>query len=234
MFLLYIISCFVNTSNNKFILEDEMKLFKRFLILFILFLSYTFICAFSYASSVSSDISDNVFRLHIIANSDSEEDQNLKLIVRDNIINYMKEISSDISTKEEAIDIISSHLTEFHYIATQTIKEAGYDYSVNLSIGKFDFPTKEYGDISLPSGIYDALRIEIGEANGHNWWCVMFPTLCFVDVSSGKLDDNSKGILESNLSDEEFSLVSEDTFAVNLKFKIVEFFEDIKISLANR
>ena len=114
------------------------------------------------------------------------------------------------------------------------IKEAGYDYSVNLSIGKFDFPTKEYGDISLPSGIYDALRIEIGEANGHNWWCVMFPTLCFVDVSSGKLDDNSKGILESNLSDEEFSLVSEDTFAVNLKFKIVEFFEDIKISLANR
>ena len=211
----------------------NIKFFKRFLVLIILFLLYTFICAFSYASSVSSDISDSVFRLHIIANSDSEEDQNLKLVVRDNVLTYMKEIAPHVSSKEEAISILSAHLDDFKSIAIKTINDAGYDYNVNLYVGKFDFPTKEYGDIALPSGIYDALRIEIGEAKGHNWWCVMFPTLCFVDVSSGSLDEESKGVLESSLTEEEFSLVSEDSFGVNLKFKIVEFFEDIKISLAN-
>lgn len=210
-----------------------MKFFKRFLILIILFLCYTFICAFSYASSVSSDISDNVFRLHIIANSDSDEDQALKLAVRDNVLNYMKEIAANISTKDEAIQLTSSHLDEFHDIATDTIKENGYDYDVKLTIGEFDFPTKEYGDISLPAGMYDALKIEIGEAKGHNWWCVMFPTLCFVDVSSGSLDDDSKEVLESNLTDEEFSLVTEDNLSVKLKFKIVELFEDMKVSLAD-
>lgn len=210
-----------------------MRLFKRFLLLIILFLFYTFICAFSYASSVSSDIADNVFRLHIVANSDTDEDQNLKLIVRDNILNYMKEIASSVSSKEEAVEIITSHLDDFYNIAINTIRNAGYDYDVNLSVGQFDFPTKEYGDISLPAGIYDALRIEIGEAQGHNWWCVMFPTLCFVDVSSGSLDEGSKGVLEDNLSDEEFSLISDDSADVKFKFKVVEFFENIKISLAN-
>lgn len=214
-------------------LLKKINLFKRISIILILFLLYTFICAFSYASSVASDISESVFRLHIVANSDSEEDQNLKLKVRDNILAYMKSISCDISTKGEAIDMVNSHLDEFYDIAINTIQDAGYNYDVKLSVGKFDFPTKDYGDISLPSGMYDALKIEIGEAKGHNWWCVMFPTLCFVDVSSGTLDEDSKEILESSLTDEEFTLVSEDNFGVNLKFKIVEFFEDIKISLAN-
>ena len=211
-----------------------MKLFKRFFILIILFLCYTFICAFSYAASVSSDIQDSVFRLHILANSDSEEDQNLKLLVRDNVLSYMKEISSDVSSKDEIISIMEENLDEFKDIATNTIRNSGYDYDVNLSIGRFDFPTKTYGDISLPAGIYDALRIEIGEAKGHNWWCVMFPTLCFVDVSSGSLDEDSKEVLESNLNQEEYDLISEDNFGINLKFKIVEFFENIKVSLANK
>ena len=81
--------------------------------------------------------------------------------------------------------------------------------------------------------MYDALRIEIGEAKGHNWWCVMFPTLCFVDVSSGTLDEDSKEVLESSLNDEEYELISDDSFVTNFKFKIVEFFEDVKIHLAS-
>ncbi len=210
-----------------------MKFFSRFSLIAILFLCYFFVCAFSYASSVSADISDSVFRLHIIANSDSEEDQNLKLIVRDSILDYMKEIASDVSSKEEAIAVINDNLDAFYNIAINTIHDNGYDYDVKLSVGEFDFPTKVYGDISLPAGIYDALRIEIGAAEGQNWWCVMFPTLCFVDVSSGSLDEESKDVLESNLTDEEFSLVSDDSLGVKFKFKIVEFFEDIRISLAN-
>lgn len=211
-----------------------MKLFKRFLILFVLFIAYLFICANSYANTVSKDLSNSVFRLHILANSDSEEDQNLKLLVRDNVLKYMKEISNGATSKKDIEALMEQHLNDFYDIARKTILENGYNYDVKLEIGKFDFPTKVYGDISLPAGMYDALRIEIGEAKGHNWWCVMFPTLCFVDVSSGSLDDESKEVLESSLDDEEYDLVTDDNFAVSLKFKIVEFFEDMKINLASK
>lgn len=141
-----------------------MKLFKRLLVLIFLFICYTFVCAFSYANTISEDLSNSVFRLHILANSDSEEDQNLKLLVRDNILSYMKGISSGVSSKEEVIRIMDEHLDDFYDVAIKTIIEAGYDYDVKLEIGKFDFPTKVYGDIALPAGVYDALRIEIGEA----------------------------------------------------------------------
>ena len=209
-----------------------MKFYKRILLLMVLFLCYTSICAFSYATVVFDDISDSVFRLHIIANSDSKEDQDLKLLVRDNVLKYMKEISTNVSSKEEVISLMEEHLDDFKSIAISTIRENGFDYDVNLRIGKFDFPTKTYGDISLPSGMYDALRIEIGDAIGQNWWCVMFPTLCFVDVSSGSLDDDSKAVLEESLNDEGFDLVSENNSKSKFKFKIVEFFEDIRITLA--
>ena len=210
-----------------------MNFLKRIFIILFLFVLYTSICAFSYAQAVSSDISNSVFRLHIVANSDSEEDQNLKLTVRDNILEYMKKISLDINSKETIISLVNEHLDEFRNIALATIHNAGFDYNVNIKIDKFDFPTKNYGDISLPAGFYDALRIEIGNAKGHNWWCVMFPTLCFVDVSSGSLDENSKDVLESNLNEEEYDLVSGDSIGINFKFKIVELFENIKIKLAH-
>lgn len=141
-----------------------MKLFKRLLVLIFLFICYTFICAFSYANTISEELSNSVFRLHILANSDSEEDQNLKLLVRDNVLEYMKEISSNVSSKEEVIHLMDEHLNDFYEVAKKTIISEGYDYDVNLEIGKFDFPTKVYGDIALPAGVYDALRIEIGEA----------------------------------------------------------------------
>ena len=210
-----------------------MKLFKRLGVILLLFILYTFVCAFSYANTVSADLANSVFRLHIIANSDSPEDQNLKLLVRDNVLSYMKEISSDVSSKEEVISLMNEHLDDFYKIARETIVNAGFDYDVDLEIGNFDFPTKVYGNVSLPAGFYDTLRIKIGEASGHNWWCVMFPTLCFVDVSSGTIDEDSKDVLESNLNDEEFELVVSDAPTFNFKFKLVEFFDNIKISLAN-
>lgn len=141
-----------------------MKLFKRLLVLIVLFICYTFVCAFSYANTISEDLSNSVFRLHILANSDSEEDQSLKLLVRDNILEYMKEISSDVSSKDEVIRLMDEHLDDFYEVARQTIVSEGYNYDIKLEIGKFDFPTKVYGDIALPAGVYDALRIEIGEA----------------------------------------------------------------------
>lgn len=159
-----------------------------FLLLILLFL-YIFVCAFSYVNAVSSDIANSVFRLHVIANSDEKEDQELKLKVRDSVLSYMNEICENVTTKEEAILIANEHIDEFKEIALNTIHENGYDYLVNIRIGNFSFPTKTYGDISLPSGYYDALRIEIGEAKGQNWWCVMFPPLCLLEAEENQLDD---------------------------------------------
>lgn len=208
--------------------------FKRFLILIFLLFIYTIICAVSYVNAVSSNIESSVFRLHVIANSDSKEDQDLKYIVRDNILTYINEISKNASTKEEVIEIARNNIDTIKQIAQETVYENGYNYSVNIKIGNFAFPTKQYGDISLPAGFYDALRVEIGSASGQNWWCVMFPPLCFVDVSSGVVPEESKEVLQENLSYEEYNLLSknQNNSDMNFKFKIVELFQNIGIKLA--
>ena len=200
---------------------------KMVIILSFLLFIYTTICAFSYAQNVSTDIANNVFRLHVIANSDSKEDQELKYKVRDSLLKYMKEICGSCENKAEAICLVKEHQDEFNAIAKQTILDEGYSYDVKINIGNFEFPTKDYGDISLPAGFYDALRVEIGDAKGQNWWCVMFPPLCFVDVTSGVVPEDSKEQLEDSLSEEEYALVSEDSdFKIQFKFKILEFFNN--------
>ena len=200
---------------------------KMVIILSFLLFIYTSICAISYAQIISTDIADSVFRLHVIANSDSKEDQGLKYIVRDNLLSYMNEICSNCETKQEAINIVTENKDKFEEIAKSTIKEQGFSYDVKINIGNFEFPTKNYGDISLPAGYYDALRVEIGEAKGQNWWCVMFPPLCFVDVTSGVVPEESKEVMEENLSEEEFALVSNSSNdELQFKFKLIEFFQE--------
>ena len=208
----------------NFIKNPKLKMIC--ILAFLLFI-YTTICAISYAKSVSEDLENSVFRLHVIANSDSKEDQNLKYIVRDKLLQYMNSYLSNTSTKEDAIKIANKHLDEFKQVAINTIKEQGYSYNVNVKVGNFEFPTKTYGDISLPAGFYDALRVEIGEAKGQNWWCVMFPPLCFVDVTSGVVPEESKKELQNNLSEEEFALISDNQSSnIQFKFKLLEFFTD--------
>ncbi len=198
---------------------------KSGIIIFSLLVLYTFICARSYVQAVSSDISNNVFRLHVIANSNSDEDQNLKYKVRDSLLDYMNTLCTNVSSKEEAILIAQNHKKDFERIALEVIHKEGFDYVVNINIGNFEFPTKTYGDISLPAGMYDALRVEIGEATGKNWWCVMFPSLCFIDISSGIVEDDSKALLEDNLSEESYTIVSDTSNTIiKFKFKILEFF----------
>ena len=163
--------------------------------------------------------------MHVIANSNSDEDQALKYKVRDNLLNYMNDICSNCSTKEEAINLVILHQKEFRQVALDTIKSEGYSYDVKINIGNFEFPTKNYGDISLPAGFYDALRVEIGKAEGRNWWCVMFPSLCFVDVSSGIVPEESKEELQNVLSNEEYSIISDNSNSeIKFKFKLIEFF----------
>ena len=147
----------------------------------------------------------------------------------------MNTICNNTISKEEAITIASNHLEDFQKIAEQTILENKYNYPVKVQIGNFDFPTKTYGDISLPAGTYDALRVEIGEAKGQNWWCVMFPPLCFIDVSSGVVPEESKEILKENMSEEDFALISDNNSHsdITFKFKLLEFFGKKDLFTAN-
>lgn len=210
-----------------------MKYLKSWIILIILICIYTFFCAYSYVQAISSDIKTSVFRLHVIANSDSEEDQNLKYIVRDNLLKYMNEICSNCSSKEEAFKVANLNINQFKQIAQDTVKSEGYSYNIDVEIGEFEFPTKNYGDVSLPAGMYDALKVKIGKAEGQNWWCVMFPPLCFVDVSSGIVPEDSKKLLEDELTEEEFALISDNSSRdINFKFKLLEIFSNSQMLTA--
>ena len=202
------------------------------LILTILIFLYIVLLSFNYSQAISYNLSDSVFRLHIIANSDSSADQELKLKVRDKIIEYMNTLTSNSSDKKDVISIVNNHLDSFKEIALNTIKENGYNYDVNIEIGNFHFPTKSYGDISFPAGNYNALKIEIGDAIGQNWWCVLFPPLCFVNSSTGVVPDDSKNTLKENINSESYEIISEgnnsndNTSDIKIKFKIIEFFNN--------
>ena len=212
-------------------LMNSVKI-KQILVILLLLTLFTFVSAISYVNAVSEDIANSVFRLHVIANSDSKEDQDLKLKVRDKLLSYMNNLSKNCSSKEEVVEMANSHKEELKEIAEQVIKENGFDYEVDVQIGDATFPTKTYGDISRPAGNYDALKVKIGKADGQNWWCVMFPPLCFVDVSSGIVPDSSKEELRENLNEEEYDLISENNDQeINFKFKLVEFFQNLKLGL---
>ena len=207
--------------------------FRIIILLIFLFTLYIFINAYCYVSQVSYDLQDSVFRLHIIANSDSEEDQNLKYIVRDNLIEYMNFICTNSTSKEETVEIVKSHLSDFAGIAKQTIENNGYSYDANVELGTFEFPTKVYADISFPAGYYDALKVEIGDSQGQNWWCILYPSLCFVDVTSGIVPNDSKEELQENLSEEEYQLIADnETPSIQFKFKLIEFFTKTNILTA--
>ena len=207
---------------------------KSFIILIFLLCIYITLCMFSYVKAVSTDLSNSVLRLHVIANSNSNEDQLLKYKVRDSLLNYMNNVCSNCKSKEDAINILSNNIDNFKMVAQNTIKNEGYNYNVNVEIGNFKFPTKHYGDISLPAGYYDALKVEIGKAEGRNWWCVMFPSLCFVDLTSGIVPEDSKEELKNVLSDEEFALISNNSNStLKFKFKLLELFSNKNLSIAN-
>ena len=211
------------------------KNLKFILIITFLIFIYTFICAYNYVYAVSTNLSDSVFRLHIIANSDSKEDQDLKYIVRDNLIQYMDKLCEICSSKTEVIEIAKNNISNFKQIAEDTVKEQGFSYDVNVEIGNFEFPTKSYGDISFPAGYYDALKVKIGNSSGQNWWCVMFPPLCFVNTTTGLVPTESKENLEENLSDEGYKIVSDsDNSNIAFKFKIIEFFENTGLITAKK
>lgn len=184
----------------------------------------TFLC---YVGTQTEHIENSVLRLHIVANSNSEQDQQLKLLVRDEIIDRCGFLFENCETPEESARIAQNNLGFFKYVANDVISRNGYDYRVTCSVEHCAFPTKQYAMksgtvLSLPSGEYNALNINIGEAAGQNWWCVMYPPLCFVD-GVAEVTDTADLWLKSELSNSEYNLITDsDTPYIQIKFKIAE------------
>ena len=163
------------------------------------------------------DLRKNVFRLHIIANSDSAEDQELKLKIRDAILAESETLFSDAESLEDAIILTESKLPQIKELAMQVIQSEGFNYSVKAGVNKAFFDTRVYDDFVLPAGNYDALKIEIGEAKGKNWWCVLFPSICI--GSAGDLTDTARN---------DSAAVAKNPKKYTVRFKVVEWYETIK------
>ena len=178
----------------------------------------------------------DLIRFHVIANSDAPFDQALKLKVRDKIL---KEMNSKFETNNigEAKEIAIENIDLIKEIAMKEVRENGFKYTVDAVLEEHNFPTKNYGSITLPAGGYEALRVVIGDGNGKNWWCVLFPPLCFIDVKQGLTDEKTKDKLQEVLSEEEYNMISnaasdQGQFPIKLKFKIVEILEESKWKLS--
>lgn len=169
--------------------------------------------------AVCAEIPNDVFRFHILANSDSEEDQALKLKVRDKVLEKTKILFDTANSKSDAEKFVKANLETIEKIAQNEVYKNGYNYPVKAEVVNMHFDTRYYESYTLPSGMYDALRITIGNAKGHNWWCVMYPSICISTVDEGK--DRAKDAL----SDDEYSVVTDDK--VEYKFFIVELFQKI-------
>ena len=160
---------------------------------------------------IQENIADNIIRLHVIANSDTDTDQSLKLKVRDGIIEQLQDTIAGTSSAAGAEKLLASQEDNIKNSALDIISGNGYNYPVNVSLEERYFPVKSYGDLIFPAGNYKALCVEIGEAKGRNWWCVLFPSLCFVDETYAVVPDSSKEKLKETLSEEEYESRSQDS-----------------------
>ncbi|MPQ43013.1 stage II sporulation protein R [Clostridium tarantellae] len=223
---------------------------KKILIVISMFLLTMIMCA-SYVTKGGQDIisndeeffvetiNDKMIRFHVLANSNSIKDQNLKMEVKNKIIEYITPKFNNINSIEQARDILMENNNDIIKIAENCIKEQGFSYKVSTTLGRENFPVKVYGNITLPQGEYEAYRILIGEAKGENWWCVMFPPLCFVDVTKGEVSyEETEEKIKGVLTDEEFEVVNnknnnnsklkdkKEESKVKLKFKIFDLFKN--------
>ena len=171
-------------------------------------------------------IAEKILRFHVLANSDSKEDQRVKLLVRDAIGGMMESRLENAADLEASRQIVEENLDEIVRVAASTLKEEGYDYGVNAYLSKVQFPEKTYGEYTFPAGEYEALRVKLGKSSGKNWWCVMYPSLCFVDSTYQIVPDSSKEKLKNHLTEEEYNSLLDHEDNVQYSFQIIEWVKD--------
>lgn len=170
-------------------------------------------------------IYESVVRLHVIANSDSEEDQALKLKVRDAVLSYTSPLVIDCESREEAESILLSNLDGIKEAAKEAVCENGYSYPIDVTLDVEEYPTRNYESMSFPSGKYVSLRVLIGESEGKNWWCVLFPPLCL--SAATEKDKNEEAFIAAGLTSDQYRIITEtDEPRYKLRFKILEAIEE--------
>ena len=177
-----------------------------------------------------SDVAGKLIRFHVIANSDSKEDQELKLKVRDSVLEYVSPKLMNSKDVEESRKIINNENKNIKKIGEKVINKNGFKYSVATTLSKEYFPVKSYGNITLPQGEYEAFKIVIGSGTGQNWWCVMFPPLCFVDITKGDVAfEKTERDMRAVLSEDEYELIdnTKDNKEIIVKFKVMEIFSGL-------
>ncbi len=162
----------------------------------------------AYLLATQESLAEEVLRFHVLANSNSDEDQELKLLVKEQVIAYMEqELNQDTDLLQTKV-WVENHQEAIVKLCQDTIGEAGYDYEVKVALTESYFPIKTYGDIAFPEGEYEALKIEIGEAAGENWWCCLYPNLCFIDATISVVSEEGKEELQEALTEEEYKLIT--------------------------
>ena len=204
-------------------------LYKRWKGRLLLFLAVFFAAVLFFSQAAAAGrIKDKVLRLHVIANSDSEEDQALKLKVRDQVLATLKPLLENAEDRSSSEAIVRAHLSEVEAAARETAWQEKPGENVHAELTNTRFPEKTYGDCTFPAGNYDALRITIGEAKGKNWWCVLFPSLCFVDTVHGGVPEESKELLKNVLTEEEYeSLFTPGKSEYKVRWKAAEIWHSL-------
>lgn len=188
-------------------------------------LVFTFACS-AYSEKIQEDLQSGIVRLHIIADSDSEEAQAVKLKVRDAVLT---EASDKLRSENIGLcrENAAQSLDVIEDIANRTLIKNGFTYKAKAYYGKFPFPTKQYASLTLPAGEYYGVRVVLGSGSGHNWWCVMYPPLCFSE-SSGSISDDGDRYLHDNLTHEAYDIITGSGADIQVKFKLVELLQGIK------
>ena len=191
----------------------------KYLVVFTaLILACCLFCGFM-PSAEDMEIYENTVRLHVIANSDSERDQSVKLFVRDRVLSELQILLADTVSTEEAVAVIEENLDHLRAVCDETLEALGEEMTAELYLKQEKYPTRHYENISLPAGVYQSLQIRIGDADGKNWWCVLFPTLC---TSAAKTE---AALIKTGFSSDQIGvLMGGENPKYKLKFKILEFF----------
>lgn len=216
----------VNSSNHTYEVID-MK--KTDIILLGGLISAILFSNFASFENTLNNIENDVLRLHILANSDSVSDQNLKIKVRDRLLENSEELFGECDTLEEMECTAEEKLDEINNIVLEVIDENGFDYTAQTNLVNMEFDNRVYGGMTMPAGNYEALRITIGEAEGHNWWCVMYPPLCIPVAESVVTDENTA---EKYFSEDELDIM-ENPQNYKVKFKCAEVFRNIKNKISD-
>lgn len=200
-------------------------LMKSGLIFMLVFAAAVYVCVIAWGQKgrkLQEGIAQKIIRFHVIADSDDEQDQMLKLKVKENVVRELEDVLAEADNVDTARELIQANIPQIEAVARETLDAEGCSKEVKAGLTNCYFPVKQYGEFTFPDGEYEALRVTIGSGQGKNWWCVMYPRLCFVDSLYGVVPETSKRELKKQLTEEEYEEIMQGKKKVKVRFKLLE------------